>query len=434
MPVYFDHNASHPLLVSVREKLAEAIFQENPALGNPASIHRKGQRAKKMVAELRAELCKFLGRTDTDEVVFTSGATEALNLAIRGFVQETKKQGMPSALLASTIEHSAVVDTLNDLANTSSVQTSYIGVNTVGDLNFEELKEKVTQLIGQNVNPLLVLQIANNETGSIFDIPALLESLTKEFGAAPTFGNKTKMDAPRRARLYVLIDAVQGLGKMDEAYLRRVLHYADAMVLSAHKMGGPQGIGALWLRSDFPLCAQMTGGTQERRRRAGTFNSLGALGWLYALQDWSLNGQAYRDRMKDLRDYVRLELLKIPGLHIHGNWAASPSQQLCNTLNFHVEGCPEESLLLALDLAGFELSSGSACNSGTLKPSRVLLSMGYPDTVALSSLRLSLGTENTPTQIEAFVETLNEKIQHIRKVRKENRLNLEVLDTELGVF
>lgn len=340
MPVYFDHNASHPLLVSVREKLAEAIFQENPALGNPASIHRKGQRAKKMVAELRAELCKFLGRTDTDEVVFTSGATEALNLAIRGFVQETKKQGMPSALLASTIEHSAVVDTLNDLANTSSVQTSYIGVNTVGDLNFEELKEKVTQLIGQNVNPLLVLQIANNETGSIFDIPALLESLTKEFGAAPTFGNKTKMDAPRRARLYVLIDAVRA----SEKWMRRICAEFCIMPMpwfyrptkwEALKELGPFGYAVI-----FPLCAQMTGGTQERRRRAGTFNSLGALGWLYALQDWSLNGQAYRDRMKDLRDYVRLELLKIPGLHIHGNWAASPSQQLCNTLNFHVEGCP----------------------------------------------------------------------------------------------
>ena len=439
MAVYLDHNASHPLLPLVREKLAEAIFNEDPSLGNPASIHRKGQRAKKMVSDLRLLLSEFLGRGDGDEFVFTSGATEAINLALRGFVDELELQQKPVSILSTQVEHSAVIDTLNDLAKKKqSLNIDYLSVNSRGAIDSAPLQQKVTEKISEGRDVLLVLQLVNNETGVFLNLPELLAPLFQEFGPSPVFsklaGSASKNKKIKNNRLWVLVDAAQALGKVPESYIRQVLHFADYMTLSAHKMGGPQGIGALWLRADAPLKAQVTGGNQERKRRAGTFNSLGALGWKFALNDWKSLGDSYRARLLEMREYVRRELQKIKGLEIHGDWSDGARFQLCNTLNFHVEGCPEESLLLAMDLEGFELASGSACNSGSLKPSKVLLAMGYPETVALSSLRLSLGIENTPNQLENFVEVLAKKIEHIRQSREEAKRILPHLETEMGVL
>jgi cysteine desulfurase len=222
-------------------------------------------------------------------------------------------------------------------------------------------------------------------------------------------------------RIWTLLDAAQALGKLDEAMIRRPMHYADYTALSAHKMGGPAGIGALWLRPGSPFKGQITGGVQERRRRAGTQNAIGALGFLTALRDWAENGAHYRARLTELRAWLAEELLKIEGLKIHGLGARGELPGLPNTLNFHVEGCPEESLLLALDLDGFAVSSGSACNSGSLLPSHVLLALGYSEDVALSSIRASLGVETTLDELRAFAASVAAKVEQVRSSRLRSR-------------
>ena len=218
-------------------------------------------------------------------------------------------------------------------------------------------------------------------------------------------------------RLFVLIDAAQALGKMDESEFRRGMHYADYVSLSAHKIGGPAGVGALWLRRGVPFRSLITGGVQERKRRAGTANSLGLYGWHVALREWMKFGDEWRSGISALRTRLYEELKTIDGLQVHGISAAGALPALSNTLNFHVDGCPEESLLLGLDLEGFCVSSGSACNSGSLRPSHVLKAMGYSDEVALSSIRATLGVETTLEQVLAFANAVKRLVIHIRKAR-----------------
>jgi cysteine desulfurase len=428
--VYFDSNASHPLLPSVKKSLADALLAEED-LVNPSSVHRPGQKAKRILTELREELCKYLGRSDSDEFVYMSGATEAINLMMRSFVQVKLSEGRVPVLAISKVEHSAVIDTARDLAEAYQLQLVNFDVDSRGQLDTLKLIETFRVILEANpqVDILWIAQATNNETGVCYNFREILPAIHTHF--AP----KLLLDKPRiknkfqktSQRIWIGIDCAQALGKLDDSEIRFALHFADYAAFSAHKFGGPMGIGALWHRPESPIKIQMTGGVQERRRRAGTHNILGLLGFLVALREWSEKGQEWRAHMAHLRNIAYQELQKIPGFRLHGCQVDSELPGLSNTLNFHFDGCPEESLLLSMDLAGFALSSGSACNSGSLRPSHVLKAMGFSTEEALSSLRFCLGVQNTEQEVRAFVKTLREKIQQIRDARKQSQEFLEDL-------
>jgi cysteine desulfurase len=425
--IYLDCNASHPLLTSVRQALAQAILEGSGELGNPSSVHRYGQKAKRVMAEARQELGRFLGRADGDEIIFLSGATEAMNLAFRGFVEDRSLTGRPARLVTTAVEHSSVLDTVRAL----DPEARILPVDSHGQLDPSELGAALEEAVSAGFDVLLCLQAANNETGVAYDLERLLKETYFRFGpgastAAPVKGAKRFSEAPEQ-KVWILVDAAQALCKIDDSELRRVLYYADYAALSAHKMGGPTGIGALWTRPKVPFRPQISGGTQERRRRAGTPNSLGLYGWLVALRDWSKNGDAYRRNMSELRKLAFEGLSRMPGLVVHGRGADGSLPKLPNTLNFHFEGCPEESLLLALDLDGFSLSSGSACNSGSRRPSHVLRALGFRDEESLSAVRMCVGAESKREDVEAFVDAALAKVQHIRASREKARTLLPEL-------
>jgi cysteine desulfurase len=393
--VYFDNNATMPLLASARDAIRKAL-DEGGDIANPSSIHKPGQAAKQLVFQCKKELCEWLGTRDPEEWVFLSGATEALNAILKTF------EGKPVAF--SSVDHSAVFETV---AHVKWENKFELKVDKNGQLDeksvadFERNLEKVETC-------LLNWQLANNETGISFKLE-VLEALVEKYNRSG------------KQKLFVLMDGAQALGKLDESYLRRALHLADYLVVSAHKFGGPMGIGALWMREGIPFVPLVDGGTQEKRRRAGTHNMIGIAGFYAALADWKKNSESYRTRMRALRDRAFSKLSQIEGFTLHGEQYAvansSCKNSLCNTLNFHFGGCKDESLVLALDLEGFFLSSGSACNSGSLKPSRVLLEMGYTPDEALSSLRFCVGPQNTEEEIDLFCERIQHRVEHIRKSR-----------------
>ena len=398
--IYLDCNATHPLLPSVREGLAKSLLEDGAELSNPSSIHRRGQKAKKALVGLKERLCQFLGRGEPEEFILTSGATESINALLRGFVVERAGEGKESTLIANTMEHSSVIDTLADAE--IKANKIVLPVDRHGQLDADRLESEIAAQFEQKRSPLLTLQLCNNETGSAFDLDAILPRLRARFGYDLT----------------ILLDAAQALGKLPDDHVRRALHWADAMAVSGHKVGAPSGVGALWVRPKTPYRSLITGGTQERRRRAGTHNMLGALGFDLALQDWFKNGAQYREKMAFLRSKMAAAMAAIPGVEIHALQVSGALPLLPNTLNFHAEGSPEESLVLALDLDGFCVSSGSACNSGTLKPSRVLIALGYPTEVALSSVRATVGATTTEAEVDAFCQSLPLKIERIRGSRK----------------
>jgi cysteine desulfurase len=416
--IYCDANATHPLLPSVRTRLTQVLNNESESLGNPSSVHITGQRAKKTVFELKNALAEWLGAKEAEEFILCSGATEAINLAIRGFVRDIRGRSLKPVLLATRIEHAAVLDTLADLKDQAEIHL--LEVDSSGQFSIEELLNKIDDLLADpNAALLLCLQLANNECGSTYDFSFLPEYWKR-------FGPKSRLDLPKLKggtypktpqRVWLFLDAVQALGKMPEDFIRRALHYADYCVLSSHKIGGPTGIGALWLRGKSPFAASLTGGSQEKKRRAGTHNILGIHGFLAAVQDWRAHGDEYRKRLKALREKLLLEIKSIPNLHLHA-LLGDQLPALPNTINFHVDDCEEDSLVIALDLGGVRSSSGSACHSGSLKASPVLLAMGYSEDIARSSLRISLHHLLSDKDIEVVSRKIIEKIDQVRKAKE----------------
>lgn len=374
--------------------MAKALISEPECFSNPSSIHLHGQRAKAIFAKLKELLVRELGRSDTDEIILTSGATEAVNLALRSFI----KRYPEGVVVTSTIEHSAVNGTLEE-TQTNAIR---IGVDQKGQLDREHLFSVLNDLNEKKIPAALSLQLVNNETGLSYLSDELLTQLRQ---------------LRSKQKLFILIDGAQALGKLSPTVLRRVSFDADTIALSAHKMGGPTGVGALWVHPNFPLVPQVTGGPQERRRRGGTQNSLGTFGWLSAMSFWAENGEAIRSNWKEHRLRLIGILQEIPGFTLHTPVDLNDFS-IHNTINFHIVGCPEEGLLLALDLEGFQLSAGSACNSGSLKPSPVLLAQGWDEDVAYSSLRLSFGAENTWEDLEKVGFKIKELVDRIQMARQ----------------
>lgn len=360
---------------------------EESNFGNPSSIHWAGQKAKSALDKAREQVAQALGLEDPEEILFTGSATESINTALKGFFFQAQKQNKKLHLITSETEHEATLETAKFLSDMGALVT-YLKVNSQGEMNLEELKAALEQSPAESIK-LVSLIAANNETGVIFPFNEAAK-ITKESGG------------------FFHLDAVQALGKIPGFVLDKNIDLAS---ISAHKIGGPKGVGALYIKRGVKLEALLHGGAQERKRRAGTVNLPAIAAFGAAAQALSKRDLAGIDALRKKLESLVKE--KISGTHIQGE----KTSRIVNTSNFLFDGVRGESLLMGLDLMGFAVSSGSACNSGSILPSHVLLAMGFDKLAAQSAVRVSLGPENTEADIKAFVEGLFKVISRIRATR-----------------
>jgi cysteine desulfurase len=387
--VYFDYNATSPVAPEVADAIGHAT---RDVFGNASSVHHFGQQAKGLLDEARSAVATAIGG-DPSEIVFTGGGTEADNFAIRGaagvFEPFDFAPGKPldaarkRHLIASAIEHEAVLNTLKALAR-RGWKTTLLPVDQSGVLSPDRLREAIT-----DDTALVSVMHANNEIGTIQPI-AELAAIAHAHGAL------------------MHTDAVQSVGKIPVDV--RALD-VDLLSLSAHKFNGPKGVGALWMKRSTRLQAILTGGKHERNRRAGTENVPGIAG-LGAAATMALGKLgAEGTRLAALRD--RLEdgiLAAVPGTAINGSRAS----RVPNTTNISFDRVEAESLLIALDLEGIAVSTGSACSSGTLEPSHVLRAMGLPVHRTQNSLRFSLGMYSTDQEVDRVIDVLPRLVEKLR--------------------
>lgn len=368
--IYLDHNATTPVAPPVADAMARAL---RTVFGNPSSVHAYGQEAKTALDEARSAVARLIG-AEPAEIVFTSGGSESDNLAVRG-VAEAAGPGRRH-LVASTIEHEAVLRTLKALGG-AGWSATLVGVDERGVVTPERLAEALT-----DETALVSVMHANNEIGAIQPV-AELAALAHERGALAH------------------TDAVQSVGKIPVDV--RSLG-VDLLSLSGHKFNGPKGAGALWIRRGARLRAQMTGGRQERNRRAGTENLPAIVGLGAAARRLLDEREAAETAdVTALRDRLEAGILAaVPGAAVNGDSAP----RVGNTSNVSFPGVEAESLLIALDLEGIAVSTGSACSSGTLEPSHVLRAMGFSPHRTQNSIRFSLGLGNTAADVDRVTAVL----------------------------
>ena len=378
--IYLDHNATTPPAPAVVDAMSRALREE---FGNASSIHAFGQRAKAAVDDARTDVARLIGAEPAD-VVFTAGGTESDNIALRGALDAAHPSR--TRLVVSAVEHEAVLNTAKAIGRRGRPVT-ILPVDADGLVTAAALEVA----LGHDV-ALVSIITANNETGVIQPVAALAT-------------------LARRSGALCHTDAVQAVGKIpvDVAALG-----VDLLSLAAHKFGGPKGVGALWIRRGTPLAAVVTGGRQERNRRAGTENVPAIVGMGVAAR-LALSGLAAdAARIGGLRDRLEAGILeKVPGTRVNAAGAA----RVPNTTNIAFERVEAESLLIALDLEGIAVSTGSACSSGTLEPSHVLRAMGFPHGRVQSSIRFSLGSTTTPDEIDHVLAVLPAIVQRLRAVR-----------------
>ena len=368
--VYLDYAATTP----TRPEVVKAMLPYfTDAFGNPSSIYSYGQEAKGIVEQSRTKVAKLIGARD-EEIVFTSGGTEADNTALQGVVSGNESKG--NHIITSSIEHHAILETCQFLEKRRGIKMTYIKVDKYGMVDPNDVKKAIT-----NKTILISVMHANNEVGTIEPIA--------EIGKVA-----------REAGVYFHTDAVQTAGHvpLDVNALG-----VDLLSISAHKLYGPKGVGALYIRKGTRLTPFLHGGGQEMRRRAGTENVPGIVGFSHAaeLAGQELDGEA--ERLTNLRNLLIKGLLeRIDHTRLNGH----PSQRLPNNVNISVDYIEGESMLLNLDLEGICASTGSACSSGSLEPSHVLLACGLLHEQAHGSLRLTLGKWTEEGDINRVLETL----------------------------
>lgn len=352
--------------------------------GNSSSIHWAGRKAKSAVEDAREQIAKAFGIQDPDEICFTGSATEAINTALKGFFFQHQKAGQRAYFITSQVEHEATLETLRFLSELGAA-VAMLPVNLQGEIDLKVLEDLLKETQGQ---PTLVsLMAANNETGVVFPWEEAAK-LAKKYGA--TFH----------------LDAVQAPGKLPEFSLAH--GSVDLASFSAHKIGGAKGVGALVVRRGVTLTPLLHGGAQERSRRAGTMNVAGIASFGAAAAALAERDLSRIDGLRSLLENLVAE--RIVGTTIQGKLA----KRVVNTSNFLFAGVRGEALLMALDLEGFAVSSGSACNSGSILPSHVLMAMGFDKSSAQSAVRVSLGPGNTEADVRAFVEALVRVVERIR--------------------
>ena len=375
--VYMDHNATTPVHPEVLEAMMP-FFQDQ--FGNASSIHWAGREVKKYLDEAREKVAALL-HASPEEVIFTGCGTESDNMAIKGVAFALRERGRH--IITTQVEHHAVLHTCQFLEKIG-YKVTYLPVDGDGLIDLEELRRSITE-----ETVLITIMFANNETGTIFPV--------QEIGKIA-----------REKGVIFHTDAVQAVGKLPIDLQQLPV---DILSLSGHKLYAPKGIGAQYIRKGTKVTSLIHGGAQERNRRAGTENipyiiGLGKASEI-ALRDWPKR----RTHLSALRDRLHQGFIKrIPHVKLNGH----ATQRLPNTLNLsflYIEG---ESLLLNLDLEGIAVSSGSACTSGSLDPSHVLLAMGIPHEIAQSAIRFSLGWNNTEEDVDYVVEVFPKIVQRLQ--------------------
>jgi cysteine desulfurase len=380
--VYLDHNATTPVHPAVVDAMTKALRED---FGNPSSVHHFGQRAKAAMDQARSAVASLIG-ADPSEVVFTSGGTESDNFAIRG-AAEALDATRRRHLIATTIEHEAVLNTLKALARRGR-PTTLLRVDATGIVAPDALKAALT-----DDTAIVSVMHANNEIGTIQPIPEL-----------------ARLAHDRGALFHS--DAVQTAGKVPVDV--KALD-VDLLSISAHKFYGPKGVGALWIRRGLRLLPVLTGGKHERSRRAGTENVAGIVGMGVAATLAAAKLDEEARRISALRDRLEEGVLRaVPGTIVNGD----RSLRVPNTTNISFDRIEAESLLIALDLEGVAVSTGSACSSGTLEPSHVLKAMGFPPHRTQNSIRFSLGAANTDADVDRVIAILPGIVEKLRSLTR----------------
>ena len=381
--VYMDHAATTPVRPEVMEAMLPYFTHR---FGNASSLYTLAQESRRAVDESRESVARVLG-CRTSEVVFTSGGSESDNTALKGAALALKQTG--NHIITTSIEHHAVLHTCQYLEDTG-FRVTYLPVDRDGLVDAGDVLKAVT-----DETTLVSVMLANNEIGTIqpvADMARGVKEIAKKLGRTIVFHT----------------DAVQAAGFMD---IDVNALGVDMLSLSSHKFYGPKGVGVLYVRRSTPFTPQQFGGAQERQRRAGTENVPGIVGAAVALRLASEERESSSEHCLRLRDSLIQGIQeRIERVHLNGH----PTLRLPNNVNFSFDGVEGEPILLGLDFAGTAASSGSACTSGALEPSHVLLALGLPADLAQASLRLTLGKDNTQEDVEHVLRVLPELVGRLR--------------------
>lgn len=376
--VYLDNAAT----TKVRNEVVEAMLPYfTEYFGNPSSLHLFAREAGKGLDTARAQVAKALN-AKPEEIIFTGGGSESDNMVLRGIPEAYKKKG--KHVITSAVEHHAVLHTLEAMEKEGRVEVTYLPVDEYGMVTAEQVEKAI-----RPDTVLVSIMFANNEVGTIMPIEQIGETC-KKYG------------------VLFHTDAVQAVGHVPVDVEKM---HIDLLSLSGHKFHGPKGVGALYVRKGVRIPALILGGAQERRKRAGTENVPGIVGMGKAIELATAELEDNAVKMKVLRDRLIFGIpARIPDVKLNGH----PTERLPNNVNFSIRFIEGESILLMLDLNGIAASSGSACTSGSLDPSHVLLAMGLSHEVAHGSLRLTLSEFTTPEEIDYVLDTLPPIVEKLR--------------------
>src|SRR5213594_1051813 len=376
--VYLDHAATTPVDPEVAEAMARVLRETH---GNPSSIYAEGRAARAAMDRARDEVAAAVG-AQPSEIVFTSGGTEADNLALRGALKA--RRGERDGLVTTSIEHHAVLDTARDLAEHAHVRLTVVDVAPDGRVPPSAIAAAI-----DDRTSLVSVMHANNEIGTLQPL-AEIGAICRDRGV--TFHS----------------DAVQSVGAL-EFDVRRIP--VDLVSLNAHKFYGPKGVGALYVRKGTRVATMQTGGGQEKGRRTGTENVAGIVGLGVAMRIATEQRATESARQAALRDRIISGVqARVPDAVLNGH----PTERLPNNASFCIPGTDGESLIVAMDLEGFAVSSGSACTSGETEPSQVLLALGLDRELAKGSLRVTVGRSTTEADVDRFVDALSRVVTRLR--------------------
>ncbi|MCL5292496.1 MAG: cysteine desulfurase NifS [Actinobacteria bacterium] len=377
--IYLDHAATTP---TDREVVAAMTPYFTDKFGNPSTLYGVGREAKAAIEEAREKVASLLG-ADPGEVFFTSGGTESDNQALVGIVYANEKKG--NHLITCAIEHHAVLDTAEFLKR-RGFEATILPVDKYGMVDPEDVRRAIN---GKTV--LVSIMHANNEVGTVQPV-AEIGKIAREAGVA------------------FHTDAVQTFGHLPiDVNAMKI----DLLSISGHKLYGPKGVGAIYIRKGTRIIPFMHGGGQESRRRAGTHNVPGIVGLGKAAEIAAVEMGSEEAHLSILRDELIASILeRVEDVRLNGH----PTERLPNNINVCIEGAEGEAMLLSLDMEGICVSSGSACTSGTLNPSHVLLAMGIPAEIAHGSLRVTLGRSTTKKEIDYLLEVLPPIVERLRKM------------------
>lgn len=378
--IYLDYAAT----TYVKDEVLEAMkpyYKKH--FGNPSSMYESGRYAKNALDKAREEVAGCIGAKYSNEIYFTACGTESDNWALKGVMEANRAKGRH--LITTAVEHHAIMDTAEYLKK-NGYDVTFLPVDEYGMVTAQQVKDAI-----RDDTVLVSVVYANNEVGTINPI-AEIGRVTREAG------------------VIFHTDAVQAAGHLP---LNVQEDNVDLLSISAHKFYGPKGIGMLYIRNGVKIERLMHGGAQERKRRAGTENVPEIIGLAKALTMATEALGETNIRLTELRDYMIREIVeKIPYTKLNGH----PEKRLCNNVNISLEFIEAEASLLSLDLAGIECSSGSACASGSLESSHVLLAMGIPPEIAKGALRFTMGETTTKEQIDYTVNELVQLAERLRKI------------------